>query len=94
MRASEATLAEVQDGEVKLPLHLGFVQFDIDGDGKAETTLMEMAAHYLGGARVLPKDGTLPVTFDRGDVAWFRGYCHLRRAACRKEPRQGRPRAR
>ena len=50
MRASEATLAEVQDGEVKLPLHLGFVQFDIDGDGKAETTLMEMAAHYLSGA--------------------------------------------
>jgi hypothetical protein len=38
--------------------------------------LTKLLAQYMG-ARNLPGDGDLSVVFDRGDVAWLRGYCHL-----------------
>jgi uncharacterized protein (TIGR03000 family) len=77
LQKSEATLADVQDEDVKLPLRLGLVRLDLRGDGKAEDPLRTILTRYMGGRGNLPKDEDLLVVFDRGDVAWLRGYCHL-----------------
>ena len=74
LQASESTLAALDDDGVQLPLELGRIRLNIVGEG---TPLLDIAAHYLGGASSLPADKNLLVHFDRGDVAWFRGYSHL-----------------
>ena len=81
LRKAEATLAAVDDPGVKLPLHFGQVRLDFDGDGKAsdDEVLWKIYARLNGGqAQVTPDQvQKLLITFDRGDVAWLRGYCHL-----------------
>jgi hypothetical protein len=77
LQSAENTLGAVRDEQVKLPLHLGPVRLDPVGDGKSAITLAQLLATYMQGGRNLPTDKDLLVKFDRGDVAWFRGYCHL-----------------
>ena len=85
----EATLSGVKDDEVKLPLHFGLIALDLNGDGKAggEETLWKLYATLNSGLRLTP-DATpeevqsFVITFDRGDVFWLRGYCHLLSALC------------
>jgi hypothetical protein len=77
----EATLAQVDDGEVKLPLPVGLIQIDPFGQGRPIH-----AAFLLGQLDGLPPEAaeqarTLVIGFDRGDVNWLRGYCHFL-AAC------------
>jgi len=72
----EATLAEVKDPAVKLPLHVGLIKIDPFGQGKP-----------ISAAFLFERIEGLPVTsqqaqefvigFDRGDVSWLRGYCHF-----------------
>ena len=80
LRKAEATLAAVDDPGVKLPLHFGQVRFDFDGDGKAsdDEVLWKIYARLSAQAQLTPEQvQKLLITFDRGDVAWLRGYCHL-----------------
>src|SRR5436309_6354672 len=73
---AEATLAEVRDPAVKLPLHVGLIKIDPFGQGKP-----------ISAAFLFERIQGLPVTsrqaekfvigFDRGDVSWLRGYCHF-----------------
>src|SRR5436305_2956004 len=73
---AEATLAEVKDPAVKLPLHVGLLKIDPFGQGKP-----------ISAALLFERIAGLPVTsrqaqgfiigFDRGDVSWLRGYCHF-----------------
>src|SRR5437764_336766 len=73
---AEATLAEVKDPAVKLPLHVGLIKIDPFGQGKP-----------ISAAFLFERIEGLPVTsqqakgfvigFDRGDVSWLRGYCHF-----------------
>jgi hypothetical protein len=79
---AEATLAKIDDKQVKLPLHFGQFRLDFDGDGQADAdeTLWKIYARLNGAARgQATAEGSKDflVTFDRGDVAWLRGYCHL-----------------
>lgn len=80
MAKAEATLALIDDPDVKLPLRFGLIRLDFDGDGKAaeEETLWRIYARLNRQAPDLDeKSAGFPITFDRGDVAWLRGYCHL-----------------
>jgi hypothetical protein len=77
LHEAETTLAQVQDKEVKLPLHPGAIQLDIIGDGKTRERFGTILKRYLPGALNLQQDEALLIVFDRGDVAWLRGYCHL-----------------
>jgi hypothetical protein len=79
---SESTLALIGDKEVKLPLHFGRIRLDLDGDGKAEPDerlwklylmLNQVAQNQVTDAQC----EAFVIAFDRGDVAWLRGYCHL-----------------
>jgi hypothetical protein len=87
---AEATLAQVDDPAVRLPIHFGRIRLDFDGDGKAgeEETLWKIYARFNRGVDAPgPRPGEeapdakaareLAIGFDRGDVAWMRGYCHL-----------------
>jgi hypothetical protein len=80
LRKSEATLARVKDPAVKLPLHFGQARLDLNGDGRSGE------GESLGAifTRLNQRPGVTPeavrdfvIAFDRGDVDWLRGYCHL-----------------
>jgi hypothetical protein len=86
MARAEATLAKVDDEAVKLRLHFGRVRLDLDGDGRAgdAETLWRIYARYNARAQPGRPEGVsadeaekFVIAFDRGDVAWLRGYCHL-----------------
>jgi hypothetical protein len=77
LHKAEGTLAAVRDEQVKLPLRLGRVRLDFVNDGNSTERLMSLLTHYFPGAAMLPADARFLVVFDRGDVAWLRGYCHL-----------------
>jgi hypothetical protein len=80
---AEATLALVKDDTVSLPIHFGLVRLDFNGDGKAteDETLWKLYARLNAQVQRDKVDGAeaagFRITFDRGDVAWLRGYCHL-----------------
>ena len=74
---AESSLARVKDSAVKLPIHLLRIRLDFDNNGVAETELRGIVERYVRGGSPLPKDLDLRVDFDRGDVDWLRGYCHL-----------------
>ena len=77
LKKAEATLAEVRDDKVKLPLRVGLIRLDLAGDGKAGDRFSTILSRYLGIREGAAKDADWLVAFDRGDVAWLRGYCHL-----------------
>jgi hypothetical protein len=76
----EATLAGVKDPGVKLPLRFGLIRLDLNGDGRAEDDemLWKLYARLNRAANLddAAARGFL-IAFDRGDVDWLRGYCHL-----------------
>lgn len=78
---AESTLAPMGDGEVKLPLHLGRIRMDLNGDGMAgENERLWKVFVQIAGARdfATPQQAeAFVVGFDRADVAWIRGYSHL-----------------
>jgi hypothetical protein len=71
----EATLSKVQSEEVKLPLHVGRVALNL---GTAETRALTLIP-ILRNFRLTPdnREGDFTIVFDRADVDWLRGYCHL-----------------
>ncbi|HEY7152531.1 MAG TPA: hypothetical protein VH575_01100 [Gemmataceae bacterium] len=72
---AEATLAEVKDPAVKLPLHVGLIKIDPFGQNKP------ISAAFLFGrftdAQTRQQVEKFAIGFDRGDVSWLRGYCHI-----------------
>jgi hypothetical protein len=79
LEKAEATLAGVTDDKVKLPLRLANIHLDLDGDGKPTDQFLGLLKKLLGVQRFdfLDKNPDFRVSFDRGDVAWLRAYCHL-----------------
>ncbi len=73
----EATLSPIQDETVKLPLRVGQIRLDLTGAGKPDDLFKTLLNHYMGGQRNIRPEDDLLIVFDRGDVAWLRGYCHL-----------------
>jgi hypothetical protein len=72
----EATLAEVKDPAVKLPLHVGLIKLDPFGQGKPISAAFLF--EKIEGLPVTSEQAqSLVVGFDRGDVSWLRGYCHF-----------------
>jgi len=73
------TLAMIKDQQVKLPLQLGLIKMDLDGDGKfAEKEVLWQVFRAVTGNRVTPQQAqNFLITFDYGDVLWLRGYTHI-----------------
>jgi hypothetical protein len=82
---AEATLEPISDPNVKLPLHFGLIRLDLNGDGKVDEdeSLWKLYAGLNGPANVSPASAKeFYICFDRGDVHWLRGYCHLLMSFC------------
>ncbi|MEX0852152.1 MAG: tetratricopeptide repeat protein, partial [Bauldia sp.] len=77
---AEKTLAMVGPGQIGLPLDIGQIRLDLDGDGEGsdDEALWRIFA-AVSGARGL--DGDTPpkllAGFDQSDVPWLQAYCHL-----------------
>ncbi|MBC8115944.1 MAG: hypothetical protein H7062_16275, partial [Candidatus Saccharimonas sp.] len=71
----EVTLAKITSEEVKLPLHVGRVTMNL---GTAETRSLSLLP-ILQQFRLAPagREADFVIAFDRADVDWLRGYCHL-----------------
>ncbi|MBA3992282.1 MAG: hypothetical protein C0469_02060 [Cyanobacteria bacterium DS2.3.42] len=82
---AEATLAMISDANVKLPLRFGLIRMDLDGDGQPneEETLWKVYSSITRNQGItLDQAQEFSIKFDRGDVHWLRGYCHLLTAFC------------
>src|SRR4029078_8554468 len=83
LRAAEATLAGLTDERVALPLRVAHIRLDLHGRGKADVSFLDVVKRMMGRVPdVLQGNPDLLIRFDRGDVAWLRGYCHLAMALC------------
>lgn len=80
LEKAEVTLAGMGTGEVKLPLAIGLVRLDLNGDRTAseQESLFTLFNATLAG-NTIPKEAgaQFSIAFDRGDAAWLRGYCNL-----------------
>jgi hypothetical protein len=82
---SEASLAIITDPDVKLPLHFGLIRLDLNGDGELDDNeyLWKIYAHTTNNYAIdETKAADFYIKFDRGDVHWLQGYCHLLLAFC------------
>jgi hypothetical protein len=78
LEIADATLAQIEDEKLKLPVQLAFIQFDFSGNGGKVMNLRSIALAVTGREPVLRRQNPgFLVKFDRGDVAWLRSYCHL-----------------
>lgn len=71
----EATLTKITSEDVKLPLHVGRVAMNL---GTAETrslTLLPILRQFQLTQN--GREADFVIAFDRADVDWLRGYCHL-----------------
>ena len=84
--ASDQSLAQVKSKNVKLPLHLFQLHFDVDQNGvlTPEEDLTEVYTQYFGRdfAKGRLKLDEAVVVFDYADVQWLQGYTHLIRSMC------------
>jgi hypothetical protein len=76
MNRAEATLTVVKDERVKLPLHVARIEIDLFG---LERPINAGFLFQTFGGMDVPPDllEDFVIAFDRGDVAWLRGYCHF-----------------
>ncbi len=74
---AEATLAKIEDENVKLRLHVGRIKLDLTGLKKPVNAAFIL--RQIGPPPGFTDDQLqeLLIAFDRGDVCWFRGYCHF-----------------
>lgn len=76
---AEATLAQVGERAVKLPLATGRIRIDVNGDGKADENEQLIALAFGDSAPVefRAQNEAFVVAFDTADIYWLRGYSNL-----------------
>jgi hypothetical protein len=75
LRSADATLADIKDGPIELPIDITQIRIDTVGD-KRDDRLWTL----VSGTEALPatnQKGDFVAVLDHADVAWLRGYCHL-----------------
>jgi hypothetical protein len=82
---ADATLSEITDGEVQLPLHFGLIKLDLTGDGQPDKyerfwSIYARASRHSDLTEEQAKQ--FFIKFDRADVHWLRGYMHVFMACC------------
>ncbi len=75
LQRAEATLAEVKDDDVKLPLQLNRISLHFGGGSENKMEVIRALDTRQLDLRTANPD--LLIGFDRGDAAWLQAYCHL-----------------
>jgi hypothetical protein len=80
LQAAEETLGKIKDQRIDLPLNIGLIRLDLNGDGQGSddealwlTFNIVAAAGWLDEAAA----GKLLIDFDGSDAPWLQAYCHL-----------------
>jgi hypothetical protein len=78
--AAETTLAGVEAESLALPIDIGAIRLDLDGDGVGAED--EALWRILKQVAELPwldeqSAAALTIDFDASDVPWLRAYCHI-----------------
>jgi hypothetical protein len=77
---AEATLAAIQSEDVVFKVNFGKIRIDLTGDKQSPATESLMAIYRRFNRSDQTTDeqaANLTIRFDRADVDWLRGYCHL-----------------
>ncbi|MAT70942.1 MAG: hypothetical protein CMJ58_15630 [Planctomycetaceae bacterium] len=84
LQRAEQTLSKIDQDDVRLPLHVGLLRLDLDGDDLAsvDEALWKLLARTTGTRLDQATAEGFVVTLDKADVHWLRGYCHLLQALC------------
>ncbi|MBK8269863.1 MAG: hypothetical protein IPK83_16845 [Planctomycetes bacterium] len=79
LTAAEATLARLRGDSVKMPIQVGRIRLDMNGDGEAteDESFWKLFVSMSGRPIVFGEVERFVIGFDRADVEWLRGYCHL-----------------
>ena len=79
LNRAEVTLASIKDDNVKMSLRLSEIQFDFTTVGKERTKLIDLLKAMNRGQQFdfQKQNPEFRISFDRGDVAWLRAYCHM-----------------
>ena len=80
LETADATLSSVTSKNVDLPLNLGLIRLDLDGNGgdPGDQPFWRIFSAVTGDARIDEKAAQqLLVDFDGSDVLWLRAYCNL-----------------
>lgn len=74
-----ATLSGMQDETVSMPVRLGLVRLDLDGDGKAgDGEMLWNIVSKIMQADLPPETvESFVIEFDAADAYWLRGYSHI-----------------
>jgi hypothetical protein len=83
IRAAEEALGQVETGDVYLPLYLGRVRLDLNGDGvMADEETLWRLSQVLNPQVEQAEAEAFFIGIDGADVHWLRGYCHFLQAVC------------
>ncbi|HEY9733564.1 MAG TPA: hypothetical protein V6C89_16715 [Drouetiella sp.] len=79
---AESTLSAIQSDDLKLPLHFGMIKMKFNGQGAAtgeyDDSLWNIYSNVTGNRSIKREQAErFLICFDRGDVHWLRGYCHV-----------------
>jgi hypothetical protein len=80
LASAQASLAQIKDGNVDLPVDLGSIQlnFDASAQGGGGQTLLSVFQAVAGPMQDAPSGGAVLMTdFDASDAAWLEAYSHL-----------------
>lgn len=79
LTVAEDTLAHIRSEQVVFRVCMGTVRLDLNGDAVATDSelLWWILDRMTGPMRLAGPRPDLIVSFDRADVEWLRGYCHL-----------------
>ena len=78
LAAVQVTLAKITDEQVKLSVHVGKVPLNLAGAGGRSLTLLPLLRSFQIGPA--GREAEFVITFDRADVDWLSGYCHVLQA--------------
>lgn len=75
----DAALSKIESDDVRMPLRIGMVRLDLNGDGSVteQDAMWQVFLPAWGGEGGEDAASKFVINFDLGDVYWLRGYCHL-----------------
>jgi hypothetical protein len=79
---AENTLGGITASDVTLPIHFGLIELDFTGRGDTESKekrrLWKLYSEVSRNQQISATEAeSFFIKFDRGDVHWLRGYCHV-----------------
>ena len=80
LQTAEATLGKIKDQQIDLPLNIGLIRLDLNGDGHgSDDEALWLIFRVVAGARWLDEEAAemLLIDFDGSDAPWLQAYCHL-----------------